>query len=160
MISSDEKGKPSRKPRFAAHSSVCIGGQKNNWCVNLTLFCKCGIVCMLLWCPRMLGIMWVILWASTSGGGGARGHSGRHQRLVVGSRPPSRITTDPSKMMQRPASNKIPALQNFAVDNKEAWARPGTVWACVPLCHNHGMSTLHVCVDYNIAPSRSVMVIE
>ena len=32
------------------------------------------------------------------------------------------------------------------------------MWAVVASCCSHGMSTLHVCVDCNVAPSGSVMV--
>lgn len=34
------KGMLSRKPRLAALMSVCISGQKNDWCIYFTLFCK------------------------------------------------------------------------------------------------------------------------
>ena len=85
---------------------------------------------------------------------------GRRQSVVCGSRPPSRMTDVPSRTRQLVSSKRTvyPASQNLAVDSNDAWARPGTMWACVASGRMSGKSRLQVCVDCNVAPSGSMMV--
>lgn len=52
-----------------------------------------------------------------------------------------------------------PALQNFRVDISNAFAMPGTICASVMCVGSQGMSRLHVCVDFSLAPLGIVMVI-
>ena len=51
-----------------------------------------------------------------------------------------------------------PALQNFRVDIREAFAIPGTMCASVMAEGNHGMSRLHVWVDFNFIPFGMAIV--
>lgn len=39
-----KKGMLLRKPKWAALRSVCMGGQKNAWCMNFTRLLRCVIV--------------------------------------------------------------------------------------------------------------------
>ena len=52
-----------------------------------------------------------------------------------------------------------PASQNLRVDIREECDNPGTMWASVTVSGSHGMSRLHVCVDFIVLPFGSVMVI-
>ena len=51
-----------------------------------------------------------------------------------------------------------PALQNFRVDIREAFAIPGTMCASVIDGGNHGISRLHVWVDFSFVPLGMAMV--
>lgn len=42
----------------------------------------------------------------------------------------------------------VARIAKFSVESRDAWARPGTMWAVVASRRSHGMSTLHVCVDW------------
>ena len=86
--------------------------------------------------------------------------SGKHQRVVDGSRLPWRTTVCPSRTRHELASNVTvyPASQNFAVERREVCARPGTMWACRAAGFNVGMSSSHVCVERRVAPLGRVMV--
>ena len=138
--------------------------------MNFTRFCRCGIVWTLLavvvdvggWLAGMWATLlavvvagggwlagtWAIVLAAHSIVGLVAGQSGRRHKFVVGSLPPLRTMSVPSKMRHSIASNTTvyPASQNFAVATNEEWVRPGMMCACVVLPRIHGMSRLHVCV--------------
>ena len=56
-------------------------------------------------------------------------------------------------------TTRHPASQNLRVEISEEWARPGTICASVIWCGSHGMSRLHVCVDWMVRPFGIVIVI-
>ncbi len=130
----------------------------------LTRFCRCGMVWILLAHVVPIGVgvcmlagMWVTTLAVHSVVGFVAGWSGRRHSFVVGSRPPLRTISGPSKTRHSNVSNSTvyPASHNFAVETSKAWMRPGTMWAFVAVCRSHGMSRLHVCVDWIDLPSGS-----
>ena len=56
-------------------------------------------------------------------------------------------------------ATRQPAAQNFLVEIKDTWARPGIICASVTWYGSHVMSRLHVCVDVVVLPLSNVMVI-
>ena len=50
-----------------------------------------------------------------------------------------------------------PKFVNFLVDMRDEWEIPGTICASVNVFGSHGMSKLHVCVDFIIFPLGSVI---
>ena len=86
---------------------------------------------------------------------------GRRHNRVTGSRVPVRMRLWPSKMWHALASylTVYPASQNTAVERSDACVRPGTMWALVAFGRRPGMSISHVCVDWSVAPSGSMIVI-
>ena len=101
MRSAVRKGKPSKKPRLTARKRVWCGGENNTWCMNLTLFCKCGMV-------------WTLdaKWGALDGVGsgflvsmvGVVVDSDKHQSVVDGSRLPWRTMVGPSRTRHELAS--------------------------------------------------------
>ncbi len=86
MRSAVRKGKQSKKPRLTARKRVRCGGENNTWCMNLTRFCKCGMVWTLeaKWGAPEGVVSGVVLMVDVVV------ERGRHQSVVVGSRLPWR----------------------------------------------------------------------
>lgn len=93
MRSGVKNGMLSRNPKFAARSNVCMGGQKNAWCMNFTRLVRCVMVCTL--CAAWCGVV------SAVGLSSVRGIS---QRPVFESRVPVRMVIGPSRTWQALAS--------------------------------------------------------
>ena len=146
MRSGVRKGMLSRKPRLAALMSVCVGGQKNAWCIYFTLFCKCGIVCTLFATngASVMGVVFSVV-ISCAAGGGCGGLVGRLHSCVSGSRGPCRThLLLASKTAQRWRLNPTayPASQNFLVEMSDECVSPGKMCACVTSGGSQGMSRL------------------
>ena len=56
-------------------------------------------------------------------------------------------------------ATRYPTAQNFLVEMRDAWVRPGTMCALVTWCGSHGILRLQVCVNWIVPSLGNVLVI-
>ena len=144
---------------------VVFRGLKSDWCKNLIAFCRVVIVYALAancCCFAASDNIWRS-YTSTFCCGLVCAVMGSVHNPIVGSLLPTNISfiswytlhsfTFMSKITRHPPSH------NFLRDIKDVWARPGTMCASTTDFGSHGMSSLHVCVEYIFWPSGSIIAI-
>ena len=91
--------------------------------------------------------------------GGVLGFSGRVHNLVYGSRVPFHtiLLLYRIKHFYLLYDTLHPASHNFLMDNKEVWARPGMMCACVAALGGHGRSNFSVCIYCSALPCGRCM---